>query len=256
MTNDITPRNNTAPITPRNNTAPATRSDSNPFTDFADNASQRTIVGKLLKFSKGDWLAGQDNDEVEEGSQFIANMGEMLQGWQRWEDNKPTDSVLGKVVDRFQVPLRSELPDQDRSLWDVDISGKERDPWAKTNLLLLKSSENGELYTFTTSSKGGLDAMALLCKAYGQSMRAHPDEWPVIEIGSDSYAHPKKDLGRIKVPTFKIIAWTSKDVFLESLGEPAVTDMIDMEDVAAVEFPEPDPVPVPAPKAAKKANRI
>ena len=37
----------------------------NPFEDYGEQASGRSnIVGKLLKFSKGDWLAGQNNDEI------------------------------------------------------------------------------------------------------------------------------------------------------------------------------------------------
>ena len=105
-----------------------------------------------------------------DGTRFVANMGELLTGWQRWEDNKPTDSVMGKVMERFQAPRRNELGDMDREQWEVDGTGKERDPWQRTNYLLMKGANDGELYTFTTSSKGGLDAVARLCKDYAPFM--------------------------------------------------------------------------------------
>ena len=99
-------------------------------------------------------------------------------------------------------------------------TGKERDPWQQTNYLLMKGAQDGELYTFTTSSKGGLDAVAQAL----QGLRAvhgdqRPNEWPVIEIGHDSYAHPNKDFGRIKVPTFKIVGFAPKASFAPDLGE-------------------------------------
>ena len=65
------------------------------------------------------------------GTRFVANMGELLTGWQRWEDNKPTDMVMGKVMERFQAPRRNELGDMDREQWEVDGTGKERDPWQR-----------------------------------------------------------------------------------------------------------------------------
>ena len=41
----------------------------------------------------------------------------------------------------------------------------------------------------------------------------------MIEIGHDSYAHPNKDFGRIKVPTFKIVGFAPKAAFAPDLGE-------------------------------------
>jgi hypothetical protein len=221
----------------------------NPFADYADSVLQRTISGKLLKFAKGDWLAGQDNDEIPRGTKFVANMGELYVGWQRWEDNKPTDQVMGKAIEGYKPVLRNSLPDQDHEQWEVDAEGKEKDPWVKTNYLLLKGVHDGELYTFTSSSKGGLDAVAKLCKDYVPLWIQRPNEWPVIEIGGDSYLHPIKDRGRIKVPTFKIIGFEPKAIFAPDLGEMPVDD-----DANVDEFPEVEAKP--APKQAAKRNRI
>jgi hypothetical protein len=92
------------------NNLPIAQSD-NPFADYADAAQSTSIVGKLLKFSKGDWFAGKDEDEMKDGTAFVANMAELMTGWQRWEDNKPTEQRMGKVMEassgRSTAPERS-----------------------------------------------------------------------------------------------------------------------------------------------------
>ena len=89
----------------------------NPFLAYGEAASQKSIVGIMLRFSKGDFLAGQSDDEVSPGTKFVANMDEMLAGWIRWEANKPTDHVMGKVSEGYQAPRRNELGDTDKTLW-------------------------------------------------------------------------------------------------------------------------------------------
>lgn len=193
----------------------------NPFLAYGEAQNQRAIVGQLLKFSKGDFLAGQDEEEVPEGSQFIANMDEMLAGWVRWEANKPTDHVMGKVSDGYQPPRRNELGDTDKEQWELDAQGKPRDPWQFSNYLLLKSNDKKgvlyTLYTFTTSSRGGLNALGDLCKVYGQAMAQHPDEYPVIALSVNAYDHPNRAFGRIKVPTFKLVSWAPKAAFADDI---------------------------------------
>jgi len=58
-------------------------------------------------------------------------MGELYVGWQRWEDNKPTDQVMGKAIEGYKPVLRSSLPDKDQEQWEVDADGKERDPYPR-----------------------------------------------------------------------------------------------------------------------------
>jgi len=211
--NEVANRNSTSV------SAPA----ANPFTAYGEQASQKSIVGKLLKFSKGDFLAGQDEDEVPAGTEFVANMDELLAGWIRWEENKPTDQIMGKVSDGYQPPRRNELGDTDKTQWEVDAQGKERDPWQFSNYLLLKGTgDDSELYTFTASSKGGLNALGDLCKAYGKALAQRPNEYPVISVGVSSYNHPNKEYGRIKVPTFTICGWASKSVFEEAVEDAPV----------------------------------
>lgn len=199
----------------------------NYFQSYGDQVSQKSIVGKLLKFSKGDYLMGEDNEEVEEGTQLVANMEELMVGWIRWEDGKPTDQIMGRVSEGYQPPKRNTLGDDDKTRWEVDEQGRERDPWQFSNYLLLKTpGESGDdhLFTFTTSSRGGLNAIGELCKTYGKEMRQRPDDLPVVALEVGSYQHSNKAYGRIKFPIFKVVSWAPKAEFADALdgegGEP------------------------------------
>jgi len=185
----------------------------NAFEAYSEAASRTKIVGKLLKFSKGEYLAGQDNNEVEEGTKLIANMDELMIGWQKWEDGKPSDTQLGRVADGFRPPSRSSLGDTDESVWERDDRGAPRDPWQLTNYLILKEAEGDQVFTFTTSSKGGVSAIGELAGAYGKAMRQRPDEYPIVALNVRSYKHSNKAYGKIFTPKFDVVGWTPKSSF-------------------------------------------
>ena len=229
-------------IAKRDNTAVGQLADANPFLSYGEAVTHKNIVGELLKYSKGDWLCGQDNTDVPVGTKFIANMDELLIGWIRWQDNKPTDHIMGKVSEGYQIKHRSELGDTDESKWEIDNTGQARDPWQKSNYLLLRGFSDGELYTFTTGSKGGLGAVGDLCKDYGKVIAQRGKEYPVVAIGTSAYDHPNKSFGRIKTPEFKIVGWQPKAVFAPEAGESG-------EDLEAT-----FDAPVAKPKAAKAGS--
>lgn len=232
--NDLTKRNNGS------NLAPA---EDDPFAQYAKAVSQTTIVGELLKFSKGDWTAGINGTEIEEGTRFLVNMDELLVGWIHWADMKPSEQIMGKVADRFQPPRRSELGSTDSDQWEVDDNGKPRDPWQLSNYILMQD-EDGQLYTFTTSSQGGMKALGKLCHAYSVYSRQRPGFYPVVAIGTDSYAHSNKAYGRIKFPTLEVVGWKPKASFVRP-------DELAAADEDAVPGPASPPPPSEAKPAAK-----
>jgi len=238
-------------ITKRQNTSVSTETSSNPFTAYGEAATHRNIVGELLKFSKGDWMVGQDNTDVPVGTQYIVNMDELLIGWIRWEENKPTDHIMGKVSAGYAPPRRNELGDTEQNEWEVDDRGQPRDPWQLSNYMLVKGVSDGELYTFTTGSKGGRDAIGDLCKAYGGVMAQHPEEYPVVAIGVRSYEHPNRSYGRIKTPEFKIVSWAAKSAFAADLGE---AEGADLEETFAEPAKKVRPAPQVAPNGKPKGR--
>lgn len=194
--------------------------EANFFEQYGNSVTVSNITGQLLKFSKGDWLAGQDEDEIDPGTRLVTNMDQLLVGWQKWEDSRPTDRAMGFLAEGYKAPARLTLGSTDPSQWEVDATGKARDPWQFTNYLILKppgkKTPTSSLFTFTTSSKGGLACIGSVCKEYGTEMRARPDEYPIVELGSSSYDHPNKEFGRIKTPTMKVVGWEKKALFSAS----------------------------------------
>lgn len=188
----------------------------NAFESYGQQMQLSTIVGTLIKFNKGDWVTGDDED-LEEESEFVVNMDQLLVGWIKWIDQKPSEQIMGPVGEGFQPPRRNELGDLDQGEWEVDEQGRPRDPWQFSNQVVLKdpgqdaSSDN--LYTFATSSKGGLGALGALCKIYGKEMRQRPDDYPIVRLDSDYYTHPQ--FGRTYVPVFPVVGWEPKAQFAE-----------------------------------------
>jgi hypothetical protein len=199
-------------IAKRKTTLPADE-QKNLFEQYGDAATARSIEGALLKFNKGSYFAGPAADAIEIaiGGRLVGLMDTLLVGWVRWWDDAPTEHKIGLVAEGYQPERRADLSDLDKSQWKIDDDGEPKDPWQFTNYLVLRHLDTGELYTFTTSSKGGLSAIGELCKEYGKQMRQQPDKWPVIELGVDSYLHRDRKRGRIKFPVFTIIDWVAKD---------------------------------------------
>ena len=209
-------------LTHANSTALSTGAERNAFEQYAEAASRNKIVGDLLKFSKGEYLAGQDGDEIEEGTELVANLDELMVGWVKWEGGKPTDMQMGRVVEGFVPAKRADLGDTNKEDWEFDdVAKAPRDPWQLTNYLILKEPNGDRLFTFATSSKGGMSAIGKLCGVYGKRLRSKPNDFPVIALNVDSYKHSNKSYGKIFVPDFEVVSWSDKGAFADALAADA-----------------------------------
>ena len=198
----------------------------NAFEAYAKAVGGSSIVGRLLKFNKGDYYV---DDKLFNDTQLIANVDELLVGWVKWVDGRPAEQLMGRVIDAFQPKQRTELGDDDTSTWEVDAGGKPRDPWQLTNYLILKNKDSDDLYTYAPSSKGGLGAVGKLCGEYVKMMRKNPDIFPIVQLESDSYLSKDKSVGRVKFPVLKVVGWAPKtgfsdavDAAVESAGDDLV----------------------------------
>ena len=182
----------------------------NAFEAYGDSGGTR-ILGDMLKFSKGEWVWGRDNEEMEEGIKLLAGVNLVEVGWILWQEGRPMDVVMGRIGEGFLPPRRSELGmtnslEWPRSEMDSDY-GKPRDPWQKSSAMPLVD-QKGRVFTYVTGSKGGEGALKQLAKIYGKRVRQHPEEIPIVTLGTDSYRHPNKMLGKIYTPVFAITGWS------------------------------------------------
>jgi hypothetical protein len=206
-----------------------------PFIAYGESVNPQHIVGQILKFSKGEYLAGENAELIPVGTKLVVSVDELAIGWVRWQGGKPTEHRMVRVADN-QVPAkRADLGDLDQSVWEKDeVSGEPRDPWSFENYLPM-SSEEGELFTFATSSRGGIGAVGKLSTFYGRRLHQHPGELPVIELGVGTYQHSNKAYGRIKFPEFNVVGWTSKSVFNRALAAAGLIDADAVDGLVSVE---------------------
>jgi hypothetical protein len=159
--------------------------------------------GTTLKFTKGDWVADAANMN---GCKLVALILQLMFGWVRWVDKKPVDYHVGLVADRYRPPKKSEL--------DGDL-----DNWVMTWFVPLIDPQTGELYVFSTSSKGGRDAWAKLQKDYIAHHEENQDnKLPCVVLGSDSYHHPV--YGLVATPTLEVTDWVEPPNNLKKIRPP------------------------------------
>lgn len=205
----------------QNSNLPAEQA-ADPFTAYA--AKVTSTSGQFLSFDKGIWLFGPDKAKMQNGTRLAANVGGLMVGWRKWYGGRVEADLLEPLADQRPVPSRASLGDMDQSLWERDDrSGQARDPWVFTNTLQLVD-DAGESYTYSASSKGGLNAIGQLCKVYGQEYRQRPGMVPIVELGGDSYMHSNSEYGLIHTPVLKVVGWTDRaaiDVGGEGEAPPA-----------------------------------
>jgi hypothetical protein len=212
-----------------------TNATANPFAEYAAALAARRIDGKLLKFVKGDYLAGSEGALIETGTALVAVMNSLTVGWQKWLNMRPVDSVMGLISENFKPPRRNELGDENSATWETDADGDLKDPWQFINNTVFVSPDMEEVYTFTTSSRGGFGAIGKLCASHA---KAPAGKYPLVRLAVDSYPHRDKSRGRVKIPVFEFVELVASAPFDEALarsrgGEPRPTIATPSKPVAA-----------------------
>ena len=222
-----------------------TQSDFNPFADFAQSISRSRIIGKLLKFTKhGDWIAGEAGEEMPDDARLIIHMGDMQEGWQKWEEGRPTEQRMSFIRDRRpdrpNVCGRAELGDTDHAAWEQGLDGRPRDPWMFTFMFNLMD-EHGQLYTFSNGSDGTKSALKALGESYAVVYRHRPDDFPIVTLGKSGYNHKNKQIGWVNTPFFKIVGWANRGLVDQALLSAGGTDQL--PETPPVDEPKVTPLP-------------
>ena len=150
---------------------------------------------QYLKFNKGEFLFGLEENIVEPDERFAVNMHTLAKGFICWAD--------GQVLGEEMVPVVSG-----RSLRKSDLEDftDECGEWREQSSVEFTSLATGDVLLFKTSSHGGRNALATLAKAFSDRMKSgEATVVPVIEMHADSYRH--KSYGKVHVPVFEIVDW-------------------------------------------------
>ena len=208
---------------------------------------QSMSVNPILRLLReGIFVYGQENIEVEEGSDWAVNPYSIEHGYAAWGDGE----LLGEVMVPLnqQPPAPGTLPDHGVQ-WVQQIS---------MYLQCTTGQDKGITVQYKSTSKGFMAMAKKLCGEIIGQVQDDPDHIvPVVSLEHDHYTHKK--YGKIYTPILEVLRWVSLDTAEpaeEPEEEPApvaevkkprrkraapVEDVEDVEDTADTETAEPTP---------------
>jgi hypothetical protein len=185
----------------------------NPYESYGSTSRARRLIGTPMKFNKGEYLTGPKDDQriVPLGTKLVAIPQSFGCCWQRFVGAKPAFGPGGLISEGFVLPPRHTLGDLEEALWAPDeITGEPRDPWCATHFACLAPSSLTPVYTFISSSYGGIEALKDLSAEYGKRLRLGASGYPLIELAVDAYNHKNPRFGRIRKPRFlPVVEWVA-----------------------------------------------
>lgn len=168
---------------------------------------------QFLKLDKGngEWIYGQEETPVEDGSLWAVNPMSLNWGWISWDRNQ---QVEGEVM----VPITNPLPDQAslrvQGSPDGRPTGQNGWQYQQSVVLVCVAGEDSEgtpvVCQYKQSSVGSQKLFKSLVDAISGQIAKNSDAIvPIIEMKSDSYKHKK--YGKIFNPIFEIKEWRTLD---------------------------------------------
>lgn len=198
----------------------------------------------LRYLQDGNWVFGQENEQVYEDDRAAINPMSIKTGWSCWTD-RPGRGTKNENMGETMVPLgqdailKSDLPvHRDSQNDDKPCEWKEQ---ISFDVRFMDGPNKGKQVHYKTTSVGGMKAARGLIDQIIQQLDDDPENVvPVVNLKGDHYNH--KSYGRTYTPIISIIDWVSMD------GEAATEEVEDnSDDTKKVEEKKP------AKKATKKA---
>ena len=103
------------------------------------------------------------------------------------------------------MPDRDELSDPEGcGTWEIGPDGKPKDPWQNTRFVYFVDPVSAEVFTFSTSSWGGRQAVNDLAEQIQRVRYGKPGASPLVELHAEPWL---TKFGRKSKPFFKVIDW-------------------------------------------------
>jgi hypothetical protein len=170
--------------------------------DVQENAGASMIVGKMVKFTDGKFVA--DKTEVLPANTTLV-AANTVTAWVHWNDSKPIEHRITRPGESH--PYRNELPDLDETKWPPGLNDEPSDPWRDTRYLHLIDPNTGADYTFVTDSFGGRRAVGDLKRQITNVRMAHPGALAFVQLATTMM---KTRFGQKARPAFKIVGWRGR----------------------------------------------
>lgn len=159
-----------------------------------------------LKMTKaGDWVHGEEEDDIDEDAVFVINPLSYQYGAVAFSDNKFVDEKLVSAFGSDPIPLAEDL-EEEFPIDKIEAS----DGWKAQHGIMMVSVEGGPNLIFKASSVGGIRELETLIGKVAKRMETNPESFfPVVNLDCDSYKHKK--YGKIFTPIINVVAWASND---------------------------------------------
>jgi hypothetical protein len=217
-------------VVPQPAAVPAVPDTRTPRQAYLDEIAPASIVGRQIKGNKEVVFSTADDGEpVADSDDYVALCDQTLVGRGRFNGpGERPDFRMGLLYDGFVPPRDEDLPDRDRSKWEIGLDGKPADPWQHFIYLVLQRVSTGELFTYTTSSITGRRAVGNLLRHYDRMQKTHSDFYPVVRLKTGGFNHRDERVGWVQVPVFAVVGRAPKDGAAMPDAPAAVTN--DMSD--------------------------
>jgi len=179
----------------------------------SDVAGNGTVILKMDK--TGHWVYGSDLTEVEDDATWAINPFSFTHGYIAWGEGV----VLGEKV----VPVSQPLPEVDAppagaSLgWQIQLG---------MSLKCVSGEDKGMEARCSFTSTGGKKAMQKLALAIAAQVdKDQTKPVPVVKLRKEHYMH--KSYGRVYVPVFDVVDWSSMNGPEETASSSPPSDDVD-----------------------------
>lgn len=163
---------------------------------------------QFLKMDKGngDWIFGQEETVVEEGSLWAINPLSLMHGWVAWDSD-----AGGAPVEEIMVSINRPLPDVN-SLPELppSKSGKRLDyqQQRSVQIVCVSGEDKGTTCEYKQSSVGAMKLFGKITNDLLDQLDKDPDNIvAIVTLGSDRYKHKK--YGWIYNPEWAVQEWRS-----------------------------------------------
>ena len=169
---------------------------------IASSRAQTIISGGkpfLRMLKDGNWVFGQRDEEVQEGSSWAINVLSLQHGHCCWPKNEGggTNKMLGEVMAPVYAP-RPSAPEP--------INGFPFTQQVGFDARCLDGADMGTEVQYKNNSRGGINAFDKLLENIQKQLVANPNHpCPVVQLHKDHYDHAT--YGRIYIPIFEIVDW-------------------------------------------------
>jgi hypothetical protein len=204
-------------------TAVAIPDNRTPLDAYLDEVAPAMMVGRMVKFS----VTRDDGKAIADDIDFVALCDQTLVGWVKFNgEGEPPTRHMGLLFDRFALPPRDTLGDDDQTQWETGLDGKPADPWQHHMYLVLQRGDTGELFTFVTSSQTGRRAVGTLLRHYKRMRLTSPDQYPVVRLKTAGFQHSDDRVGWVATPALTVVGRAAKD----SVAKPDTSVAADLND--------------------------